>query len=277
MSVPKKIKSKMKDFALRMSGLDVKAEYITTQPSPQNSLTLFEGDWASKLPEPFEKLSAGTADLFNDGRILWLREQLGSFDNLQVFECGPLEGGHTYMLEKFGASSILSVEAGTRAFLRCLVLKEILGTQRSKFLLGDFVHQLKTGGRYDLVIGSGVLYHMANPIEAIASMSKVTDRIYICTHYYDEPRIKSRTALAHHFQGNAPAEYEGFKHTLHRQQYQSRLGSSGFMGGSEHYSNWLSRNDLLESLRFFGFTNITVQFDNSDSAAGPNISFLAQR
>lgn len=181
------------------------------------------------------------------------------------------------MLEKFGASSILSVEAGTRAFLRCLVLKEMLGTHRSRFLLGDFVHQLKTGGHYDLVVACGVLYHMVNPVEAIAFMSKVTDRIYIWTHYYDEQKIKSHAALAHHFQSNTPAEYEGFKHTLHRQQYQSRLGNPGFMGGSEHYSNWLSRNDLLGSLRFFGFTNVTIQFDNPDSAAGPNISLLAQR
>lgn len=276
-AIARKIKAALKDRALRWAGLEVKAEYITTLPSAQNSLDLFPGDWASKLPPPFETLHAGNADLFNDKRILWLRDQLGGFDKMRVFECGPLEGGHTYMLEKFGADSILSVEAGTRAFLRCLVLKEMLGTHKSRFLLGDFVRQLGTGERYDLVLACGVLYHLVDPVAAIATMSKVTDQIYVWTHYYDEQKIKARAVVAHHFQGSSPAEHDGFKHTLHRQQYQSRLGNPGFMGGSEHYSHWLSHNDLLEAIRFFGFTDITIHFDEPDGAAGPNISLLARR
>src|ERR1700744_4908288 len=105
----KKLKSAFKDRALRLSGLDLKAEYITSAPSPQNSLDIFKGEWASRFPPPFQELRAGEARLFEDERISWLGQVLGTISRMHVLECGPLEGGHTYMLEQLGASSILSV------------------------------------------------------------------------------------------------------------------------------------------------------------------------
>ena len=273
----KKLKAAVKDRALRMAGLDLKAEYITTRPSEQNALDIFKGEWATKLPPPFENLVGGTAELFQDNRIVWLGERLRNIESTHVFECGPLEGAHTYMLEKMGVASILSVEASTHAFLRCLVLKELLQLKKSHFMLGDFVSYMRDAKRYDLVVACGVLYHLLNPVEAIALISEMTDQVFIWTHYYDEEKIKARTILAHHFQSSSPAEHEGFKHFLHRQNYQSRLGNPGFMGGSERYSHWLSREDLIGALRFFGFNDINIQFDLADSPAGPNISLFARR
>jgi hypothetical protein len=273
----KKLNAVIKDRALRLAGLDLKAEYIRTAPSVQNALDLFKGEWASRLPPPFHDLSAGEATLFEDERIDWLGDGLGAMDQMHVLECGPLEGGHTYMLERLGAASIFSVEANTRAFMRCLVVKELLELKRSRFVLGDFVSYLREGKRYDLVTACGVLYHLTNPVEAIALMSRATDTLYIWTHYYDEAKIKARRMLAHHFQEPSTAIHEGYQHAVHRQHYQLRLGNPGFMGGSEHYSNWLTRDGLLGALGFFGFNDVTIQFDRTDSPAGPNISLLAKR
>jgi hypothetical protein len=276
-SVLKKLNATIKDRALRMAGLDLKAEYIATLPSEQNALDIFAGEWACRLPPPFENLRCGSAELFQDERISWLGERLKNIEKTHVFECGPLEGAHTYMLEKMGVASILSVEASTHAFLRCLVLKEILQLKKSHFMLGDFVSFLRNGKHYDLVVACGVLYHLVNPVEAIALTAKLTDQVYIWTHYYDEEKIKARAVLAHHFQSSHQSEFDGFKHHLHRQHYQSRLGNPGFMGGSERYSHWLSREDLIGALRFFGFNDIAIQFDITDSPAGPNISLMATR
>lgn len=275
--IAKKFKAVVKDRALRLAGLDLKAEYVTSVPSPQNALDLFRGEWASKLPPPFENLVAGDAELFNDTRIAWLGERIDNLKTAHVLECGPLEAGHTYSLEKLGVASIVSVEASSHAFLRCLVVKEIVGLQRSRFLLGDFVSYLRAGKRYDLVLACGVLYHLVNPVEAIALMSKATDQLYIWTQYYDDAIVKARPLLAHHFQSSVPSECEGFRHTLHRQVYQTRLGNAAFMGGSESYSHWLSRADLLGALNFFGFNNIEIQFDDQAAASGPNISLFAKR
>jgi hypothetical protein len=152
----KKLNAAVKDRALRVAGLDLKAEYITTFPSEQHALDIFKGEWASKLPLPFKQLIAGEAELFEDGRITWLGERLVDVEQMHVLECGPLEGAHTYMLEQLGVASIVSIEASTRAFLRCLVVKELVGLERSRFLLGDFISYLRSGERYDLVVACGV-------------------------------------------------------------------------------------------------------------------------
>jgi hypothetical protein len=273
----KKLNAVIKDRALKFAGLDIKAEYIKTSPSPQNALDLFKGEWASKLPHPFENLSAGKAGLFEDGRIIWLGEQLGKVDHMHVLECGPLEGAHTYMLEKLGVASILSIEASTHAFLRCLIIRELFELQKVRFVLGDFVSYLRTSPSYDLIVACGVLYHLVNPVEAIALISKVTDKVYIWTHYYDEEKVGSNNTLSRHFQSSSSSEVEGFRHTLYRQHYQLRLGNPGFMGGTEHYSHWISREELIGALRFFGFDEITIQFDWTHEPSGPNISLLARR
>ncbi len=272
-----KLNAAIKDRALHLAGLELKIEYINTPPSPQNALDIFRGEWFAKLPPPFANLNAGDGPIFEDPRIIWLGQRLDNPGSLHVLECGPHEGAHTYMLEKLGVASILSIEANTHAFLRCLVLKELLDLKRARFMLGDFVSYLRTSGRYDLVVASGVLYHLVNPVEAIALMSRVTDQLYIWSHYYDEPRVRTHPMLAHHFKSTSSAEYAGYTHSLYRQHYQTRLGNAGFNGGSRHYSHWLSREDLIGSLKFFGFDNLTIHFDHPDDAAGPNISLLAKR
>jgi hypothetical protein len=60
----------------------------------------------------------------------------GRLDDMSLLELGPLEGAHTYQLEKLGAKSILAIEANVEAFLKCLITKEITGLQVAKFMLG---------------------------------------------------------------------------------------------------------------------------------------------
>jgi hypothetical protein len=69
------------------------------------------------------------------------------------------------MLQRMNAKKIVSIEANTRAFLKCLCIKEIFNLDCVKFKLGDFIQFLeKTNSKFDLVFASGVLYHMLEPI-----------------------------------------------------------------------------------------------------------------
>jgi hypothetical protein len=87
----KNLRAVLKDRALRLPGLDVKADYISSLPFAQNSLDIFKGEWASRMPPSYQNPNAGNAGLFEDGRIIWLGERLGKLD--QMLECGPIEGG----------------------------------------------------------------------------------------------------------------------------------------------------------------------------------------
>lgn len=140
-----------KSWVLTMTGLlrprsywtsGILDEYVMSEPSDQNALDIFQGEWSSKLPSQAGELRAGQISLFEDGRILWAEKKVGGFEGCKIIELGPLEAGHTYMLEKRAANSILAIEANTRAYLKCLIVKEILNLERSRFLPGDFVKYL---------------------------------------------------------------------------------------------------------------------------------------
>ena len=87
---------------------------------------------------------------------------------------------------------------GRRAYLKCLVMKEILGTERVRVLLGDAAAFLADSPvpRFDLAVASGVLYHMADPVTLLARLAKAADRLYLFTFYYDEAVMGGRPQLA---------------------------------------------------------------------------------
>lgn len=58
---------------------------------------------------------------------------LGAFVGKTRLELVPLEGGHSYMLQKMGVKKIIAIEANSRAFLKCLCIKEIFDLNKVEF------------------------------------------------------------------------------------------------------------------------------------------------
>lgn len=81
--------------------MDILDAYIKTAPSDQNVLDLFDNEWSSFVPGEGRVARPGTSLLFDDGRVTWLGEVLGGFSGLRVLELGPLEVGHSTMLEQW--------------------------------------------------------------------------------------------------------------------------------------------------------------------------------
>lgn len=252
--------------------------YVTSAPSVQNALDIFSGEWASKLPGYLQSIEAGQIRLFQDPRIQWAVEKFGGIQGDRVLELGPLEAGHTYMLEKLGAASIIAVEANTRAYLKCLIVKEIMGLTRTHFLCGDFVEYLRNSpDKFDVCFASGVLYHMLNPVELLTLMAEVSDKIFIWTHYYDAEIIHRNAIVAPKFTDSIAADHNGFKHTLYRYEYATALDSPGFCGGSNPFSYWMNREELLSCLGYVGLTNIDIKFELPDHPNGPCLALTAIR
>jgi len=262
------------------SGQNVLDWYVASAPAPQNALDIFRGEWSSRLPAPLAQCQAGNANLFEDDRVTWFADQIGGIEGKTALELGPLEGGHSYMLEKLGAESVVAVEGNTRAYLKCLVVKELLDLRRVRFLCGDFLAYLRAddGTRFDMCLASGVLYHMQDPVELIAGLArKCKSHLLLWTHYYDEGIIRNSPVLAPKFTGATTAVHEGFQHTLHRQEYQTALKWGGFCGGTAPTSNWMSREDILACLRHFGFQDLRIAFDHRDHPNGPAFAVAATR
>jgi hypothetical protein len=256
--------------------VDILDQYVQTAPSVQTALDVFKGEWSSKVPTLEGDSESGGVPLFQDPRITWTESQLGGFTGKSVVELGPLEAGHTYMIEKSGAASITAIEANTRAYLKCLIVKEILNLQRSHFLCGDFLEYLRsTSQRFDVAIASGVLYHMQNPAELISLLAKASNQVMLWTHYYDQAALESRPEMQFRLSQGAPSNYNGFEHTLYRQEYGAALGWAGFCGAGTTYTNWLSRQDILDACKHFGFSKIETSFEQPDHPNGPSFALVA--
>jgi len=250
--------------------------YVRSAPSHQTALDIFKGEWAARLPAPFDHLNAGQLNLFYDNRACWAIRELGGCVGQRVLELGPCEGQHSYMLEDRGAASVTSIEANTRAYLKCLIIKEVLGLKKVNFLCGDFVNYLEqTDEQFDLIFSAGVLYHMRDPVGLISQLARHTSRVYIWTHYYDHEILQNVHYLKARYTVHTPAETEGFRYTMHRQDYRESLDTLGFSGGSANFSHWLSREDLLGALKHFGFNDLRINNEMRDHPHGPCLDIVA--
>jgi Protein of unknown function (DUF1698) len=243
------------------------------RPSAQTALDIFRGEWWSRFPDSSGE-SGGEFRSFEDARVAWGLERL-PVKGARVLELGPLEGGHTYMLERAGAASVVGVEGNRRAYLKCLITKEVLGLDRSTFLCGDAIEYLRDAEEeFDVCIASGILYHLVDPVGLLALLARRATCLFLWTHYYDPDLISARYRMR--FGSPRAGVSEGFAHQLHSRRY-GFLGRRlvRFPGGSRPKANWLARPDLLAALEHFGWTRIEIAFDEPDTPRGPSLALVA--
>lgn len=252
-------------------------EYVTSTPTSQNAIDTLKG-WNQAFPAQFG-VSAGDMHLHNDPRIAWAIQKSGSLAGKRIMEVGPLEAWHTYMLEQQQPALIDAVEANRLSFLRCLVVKEIVGLKRTRFHLGDAQLWLEERPeRYDLIVASGVLYHMQDPVRFLKALAARTDQIFLWTHYVDDnampPGDPRRGAFV-----NQPETlvYEGVNVVLYPRTYLQAWKSAHFCGGMHDIHRWMDRTSLLALLKVLGFDEIEIWGDEPQHAFGPACCIFARR
>ena len=253
--------------------------YCMQLPGPQHVLDIFRGEWSSAMPSGSGlHTQPGQAPLFEDDRVKWAVAQAGGLRGSRILEIGPLEGGHSYMLEKAGAAEVVAVEANTRSFLKCLCVKEVFRLQAVRFLLGDCMSFMQQDrGGWDMVFASGILYHMKDPMGFIALLPKMAPKLLLWTHYFDERIIRGTPALAHKFGPLEQSTRDGFTYDFVEQSYKEALQWGGFCGGSAETSLWLSRESILGFLRHLGYGRIEIAFETPDHPNGPAFAVYAER
>lgn len=246
-------------------------------PSHQNGVDLFAGKWASDLGKVRPVNGTGTTDLFvADPRPVIaaaaLGDEAGRLDGMRVLELGPLEAGHSYQLENLGAEYLLGIEANAEAYLKCLVVKEMLNLRNCHFLLGDVEEFLKkTDKTFDLVFCSGILYHMQDPLSIIQEICRITDRCFVWSHYY-----KVGTGDMDGKGTRRSIERGGFTADYYELEYQNQQDGT-FWGGNTDRRAWMTQDGILDSFKHFGLTHVEVLHDTPSHENGAAMSFAASR
>ena len=171
------------------------------------------------------------------------------FRGKTVLELGPLEGGNTLLLTKLGVARVTAVEARVENYVKCCVVKNLLGLDNVRFLLGDAREiSAESHGRFDLALVAGVLYHLDDPHRLLQSLSGLTDTLLISTHYADDrspsPEAKILTLSTPH------GEYRG--------KLFSEGGLSEINSGIQSWSFWPFEEDLMRMLGDAGYRNVSV-------------------
>jgi hypothetical protein len=248
---------------------------VADAPSPQSTIDIIDG-WHCAFPDGAGIATGGYAKLFEDPRVTWAVERLGGVQGAEILELGPLEGGHTYMLDRAGAKNIVAVEGLKRGYLKCLITKELLGIRSANFLLGDFVPWLERERRkFDVIWASGVLYHMTEPLKLLRLIAEHTDKIFLWTRFYPDsfapappfppPLVRIK---------NVP--FEG-KLVPHFERSYLMTNRAWFCGGVYSGCAWLRRGDVLDALKVLGFSDIEIAFENTDDALEPSFALVARR
>lgn len=252
-------------------------DYAVGMPNAQNAVDALPG-WNHALPDHVGAI-AGSGAFYNDPRILWALEQFGSIDGRKILELGPLEASHTYILERAAPALIHAIEANKLSFLRCLVVKEILELKRAKFFLGDFIEWLQHPPvRYDLIVASGVLYHMEDPVRLLELLAANCDAFYLWTHYASDEAMPPRDPRRSAFLGSVETrECHGIKVRFYKRSYHGAWRSKAFCGGMHDLHRWVEKNDILAIVEALGFADIRVAHDEPCHPNGPSFSVFARR
>lgn len=249
---------------------------VTTAPSPQRTVDLFD-HWISIFPADAEIKTDGYASLFDDDRASWGINTLGGVRGLNILELGPLEGAHSYMLDRAGAGSVLAIEAMKRSYLKCLITKELLRIDGAHFLLGDFIAWMEANpARFDLIWASGVLYHMVEPLKLLRLIAEHTDQLFLWTHFYPddyEPTRPYRAPLV----GIREVEFGGRIVPHFDRSYGGSQTTKAHCGGMLSHTAWLRRGDILFALRALGYSRIEVGPEDHASPLGPSFTLVGWR
>ena len=251
--------------------------YAGGLPTAQQAVDLFAGHWVAALP-PAADATAGAIALHDDARIRWLVESLGGVTGMEVLELGPLEASHTAMLLAAGARSVLAIEANRNAYLRCLVVKEILGLRDARFALGDFRAYLDAETRrWPLIVASGVLYHTPDPLRLLELLAARTDTLFLWTHVIDDEAMPPGDPRRAGFEVTETRTWRGMTLSLSPWPYGAASSDPKFCGGPEAAPRWMARADLLRALELLGFDSIEIAHETPGHPSGPALCVLARR
>lgn len=173
------------------------------------------------------------------------------FEELRVLDLGCGEGLYAIEFAQQG-SNVIGVEGRPQHVAKADFCKRALGLQNVTFELGD-VREVNCGthGRFDVILCSGLLYHLDHPhvFELMAAMRGMCQGICIVDTSIS-PRADFQVQFGGHF-------YWGAAYREHATglAHEEKMKEAGASLDNEN-SFWITKHDLVNGLIDLGFTSV---------------------
>ena len=203
----------------------------------------------------------GPHDLTRDPRLAMAEAAIGGFAAKRVLELGSLEGGHSIALAQRGAT-VVGLEGREANCERARWVAALLGVEGIRFEVADVrTADLGAHGRFDLVLASGLLYHLDAPWELLARLVPLAPWMYAWTHY-----VRPGDAGEHATVGGE----------VIRGAFRQEYGLGDPLSGLQPTSFWPTREGLETMLRLTGWRVVTGE-TQPEHPDGPAITLVARR
>jgi SAM-dependent methyltransferase len=179
----------------------------------------------------------------------------------RILELGSCQGGGTFQLARHPrVDQVIAIEGRGFNIDKATFVKHALAANNVTFLEGDLeAFDFTPLGRFDAVYCVGLLYHLPHPWELLAKLAKVSDILYINTHYCP----LSQAALTLH-------GYEGKKWL--------EFGYEDPLSGMSSWSFWPTLPALARMLLEAGFVPEILETDTCGPGQSPHgTTILAAR
>jgi len=146
------------------------------------------GPWSSRFTIGDEELG-GEFDYSEDWRIQMFFRWFGS--PRTILELSSFEGAHTLQLAAPETTErVLGLEGRPEHAARARLVADLLGRGNIEFAVENLeTVDLASYGRFEAVFCAGLLYHLEAPWRLLAEIGRVTDRLFLDTHYWSGPDV----------------------------------------------------------------------------------------
>lgn len=103
----------------------------------------------------------------------------GDFSGKTVLDVGCNAGFYAFVAKLRGAKRVLGIEVLPHYFQQALLLREILAVD-VEFEQRDGHQALEGLDEFDVVLNTGLLYHLQNPMDLLTKLARVTRELMYC-------------------------------------------------------------------------------------------------
>jgi SAM-dependent methyltransferase len=171
---------------------------------------------------------------------------------VRIADLGCLEGGYAVGLARLGAE-VLGIEIRRANYANCCLVKERVNLPLLRFVQDD-VWNMAAHGPFDVILCSGVLYHLDRPKRLLEIMARCAGKAVLLNTHFATAAANATFALSE------LTENEGLAGRWYGEG-PPRSEESRWAAWDNARSFWIRKEHLMQAIRDAGFTMVFEQYD----------------